>query len=75
MELIPGSLVRVFWDTLWSLIPVQSLGGLGCFVVVLAVSTLMVVMYRLGLRRFVVAFLVSTWIAIAVSVLIIVLGG
>ncbi|MEM2863527.1 MAG: hypothetical protein QXW20_08470 [Ignisphaera sp.] len=42
---------------------------------VLAVSTLMVVMYRLGLRRFVVAFLVSTWIAIAVSVLIIVLGG
>ncbi|MEM1679579.1 MAG: hypothetical protein QXY26_08465 [Ignisphaera sp.] len=78
VEPIPSSLVKEFWDIVWSIItkPVQSLGGLGYFIVVLSVVTILLLVYKLpALRRFVVAFLVSTWIAIAVSIMLIAVGG
>ncbi|MEM4847682.1 MAG: hypothetical protein QW794_08005 [Thermosphaera sp.] len=78
IEPIPSSLVKEFWDILWSIItkPVEKLGGLGYFVVVLIAITILLLVYRFPvLRRFVVAFLVSTWIAVAVSIMLIAVGG
>ncbi|MEM0214301.1 MAG: hypothetical protein QW348_08660 [Ignisphaera sp.] len=78
VEPIPSSLVKEFWDTLWSIItkPVSDLGGLGYFIVVLSVVTILLLVYRLpALRRFVVAIVVAMWIAVAVSIVLIIIGG
>ncbi|MEM4452171.1 MAG: hypothetical protein QW182_03065 [Thermosphaera sp.] len=78
VEPIPSSLVKEFWDIVWSIItkPVEKLGGLGYFVVVLIAITIVLLVYRFPvLRRFVVAIVVAMWIAIAVSVALIIIGG
>lgn len=78
MEPIPSSLVKEFWDIVWSIItkPVEKLGGLGYFVVVLIAITIVLLVYRFPvLRRFVVAIVVAMWIAVAVSIVLIIIGG
>ncbi|MEM1645828.1 MAG: hypothetical protein QXL96_08190 [Ignisphaera sp.] len=49
---------------------------MGYFIVVLSVVTILLLVYRLpALRRFVVAIVVAMWIAVAVSIVLIIIGG
>ncbi|MEM0038658.1 MAG: hypothetical protein QW705_01730 [Zestosphaera sp.] len=79
VELVPGEYVRWFWDLAWDLMVryVSFLGGLGYVMVVLAAATVLVLVYRTlpGLRRVVVAVLAAAWIAAAVSLILLLIGG
>ncbi|MEM3949127.1 MAG: hypothetical protein QXM76_05985 [Zestosphaera sp.] len=77
--MVPGEYVRWFWDLAWDLMVryVSFLGGLGYVMVVLAAATVLVLVYRTlpGLRRAVVAVLAAAWIAAAVSLILLLIGG
>ncbi|MEM0015270.1 MAG: hypothetical protein QXX81_05350 [Zestosphaera sp.] len=77
--MVPGEYVRWFWDLAWDLMVryVSFLGGLGYVMVVLAAATVLVLVYRTlpGLRRVVVAVLAAAWIAAAVSLILLLIGG
>lgn len=56
---------------------VSFLGGLGCFMVVLAAATVVVLVCRVfpGFRRAVTAVLIAVWSAVAVSLVLLFVGG